>query len=447
MPVTSDRSYLRLAEYYLKQLEYWNNLYSKGGKNIKLSLRQYDDKIEQLLNVKRWLDKRFKDKKRVAELCSDFPRAGAYLFRLRLSPQQNIDWAKTALKASQFLNAKDKEALHLAQIGTMYMFMGKPEEAISYQKDSLDLIERLNIEALEQSKIAIIGNLGIAHMNMGKVGEGIKFFEKHLALAKSIGNKSLIAFPLGNLGIAYTKIGKSKIAIEYLNQYLEICLELNDLQGKSYALNSLGTAYLTIGKADKAINYYDQSLLIKRQLRDYFGIANSLLNLGLAYVDLEQPDDAIERLEEALKIVEGTEIHKDPRTKGKIIGQLAEAYSQKKNFEKALKFHQEELKIAIEVKDEMSMAAAYKGLGYTFLNLNKLTDSEFHLKRALLFSRNTNDAHNEGAALFGISQILSKRNEIQQALVYAKQSLEIFERISSRYASRVIEAIKEWEKM
>ena len=95
----------------------------------------------------------------------------------------------------------------------------------------------------------------------------LNIMNRHLKIAREIGDRRGEGNCLGNLGLAYSDLGELKKAIEYYEQALKIAREIGDRRGEGNQLGYMGEAYIS-GRAKKAIDYYEQALKIEREIGD-----------------------------------------------------------------------------------------------------------------------------------------------------------------------------------
>ncbi len=117
---------------------------------------------------------------------------------------------------------------------------------------------------------AVLGNLGIAYMNLGQVDKAIGYYEKALIIAKEIGDRSRSGEGslLGNLGNAYYSLGQMEKAIQYYEQALVIDKEIGDRRGEGADLNNLGGAFQGETKHREALACYLLAKDIRREIKD-----------------------------------------------------------------------------------------------------------------------------------------------------------------------------------
>jgi tetratricopeptide (TPR) repeat protein len=135
----------------------------------------------------------------------------------------------------------------------------------------------------------------------------IAWLESHLRAARLVQDRRAEGPALGNLGLAHADLGDARQAIEFYEQQLVIAREIGDRRGEGAALGNLGSAHMNLGDARKAIEFYEQQLVITREIGDRRGEGNALFNSALAHDSLGNRAEAIARAAAALAIFEAIE--------------------------------------------------------------------------------------------------------------------------------------------
>ena len=105
---------------------------------------------------------------------------------------------------------------------------------------------RKNWETSREKECAY-GNLGNAHQSLGDFKTAIDYHERHLKIAKELGDKSGEGRAYGNLGNAHQSLGDFKTAIDYHERQLKIAKELGAKSGEARAYRNLGNAHQSLG--------------------------------------------------------------------------------------------------------------------------------------------------------------------------------------------------------
>lgn len=235
-----DLASRRHAKFFIGVLRQTHGLYLEGGEKILQGLRMSDAEWGNIQAGQAWAASKFQEEEEAANLCSQYPDAGAYYLEIRQSPRERIRWREVALEAARRIKDREEEGVHL-------------------------------------------GNLGIAYLDLGDTRRAIEFYEQHLAIAREFGNWYGEGNALGNLGSAQLNLGEHRRAIEFYERQLAITREIGDRRGEGNALSGLGLAYSNLGEFQRAIEFHEQHLAITREIGDRHGEGNASWNLGLAY--------------------------------------------------------------------------------------------------------------------------------------------------------------------
>jgi len=210
---------------------------------------------------------------------------------------------KGALSISKKVKDKDERLLGrsaaLGGIGLIYSDLGKPDEALKYLEEALEIDRRIGYE---QGIASSLNNIGLIYSDLGKPDEALKYHKEALEIDRRIGYEQGIARDLGNIGLIYSDLGKPDEALKYLEEALEIDRRIGYEQGIARDLGNIGVIYTGLGKPDEALKYHKEALEIDRRIGHEQGIARDLGNIGNIYGDLGKPDEALKHLKEALEI-------------------------------------------------------------------------------------------------------------------------------------------------
>ncbi len=254
----------RHAEYYKNILSAADDLYLQGNEAITRGLAMFDAEWPNIQTGQAWAVAHTAEDPTAAQLCDDYPDAGAYVLTLRLHQRERIRWLEAALKAVRQRKDRSAEGAHL-------------------------------------------GNLGIAYADLGETRKAIEFYEQILIIHREIGDRRGEGADLGNLGSAYYSLGETRKAIEFYEQALAVMRDIGDKRAEGSILGNLGLAYADLGETRQAIEFYEQHLVIARDIGDRRGEGNASFNMALALDELDEREKAIAHAEAALKIYEQIE--------------------------------------------------------------------------------------------------------------------------------------------
>ena len=185
---------------------------------------------------------------------------------------------------------------------------------------------------------------------------------------------------LGNLGIAHQQLGEVSQAIAYYEQHLQRARELGDRRGEVRALINLGFAYHDLGEFQSEIAYTEQALAVATQMGDRWNAGRCLGHLGLAAEALGQTQEALAYFEQALEIFRAIG---DRRVESDLLGLIADATVRSGHLERAIPSYQEALAIAQEVSDKAGASEQWLGLAYAHHHLGHRAEARRHYHEGL----------------------------------------------------------------
>ena len=207
---------------------------------------------------------------------------------------------------------------------------------------------------------------------MGNFKTAINYHERHLEIAKELGNRSGEGRAYGNLGNEHRVLGNFKIAIDYFERALKITKEMGDRRNEGPAYSGLGTCYHSLGDIKMAIDYYERALKIAKELGEKGDEGRAYSNLGSAHFGLGDSKTAMVYHELHLKIAKELG---DRWGEGKAYGNLGNAFNGLGDLKTAIDYHERNLKIAKESGDRLGEGIACFNLGYHLGNLGQFPEA------------------------------------------------------------------------
>jgi tetratricopeptide (TPR) repeat protein len=154
--------------------------------------------------------------------------------------------------------------------------------------------EHVRIEALQPAS-------WLAHWE-GDHREEVTLADEALALARTSGDKTLLASALLGSGQAATSRTDFERAEQLLEESLELAREVGELRPICMALGSLGSLHRAAGRPGRARELWGESLPLIRAVGDRYGIAIVLFGLAFVAIEEGQPENATPILLEALEL-------------------------------------------------------------------------------------------------------------------------------------------------
>ena len=266
------------------------------------------------------------------------------------------------------------------------------------------------------------GNIGNTYRSLGNFTKAVDCHESCLKIAKEVGDRATEGRAYGNLGSDFHGLGDFKKAIGYNESCLEVSKELGDRYGEGTTYCNLGNAYRCLGKYTKAIDYHERALNVAREIGNKNLEGRAYGNLGKAYFNLGDFIKSINYQERCLEIARDVE---DRSGEGSAYGNLGSTYKDLGDFQKAIVYQERCLKIAKELNDRSEEGRACGNLGNTYRRLGDFQKAmEFH-ELNLKIAREVGDTSEEGSAYSKLGSDYCDLGNFQKAIEYHQQHLKI----------------------
>ncbi|MGH9939820.1 MAG: tetratricopeptide repeat protein, partial [Blastocatellia bacterium] len=207
----TDVAQRRFARHYQLVLAACNSLYKKGHESVLRGLALFDQEWGNIQAGRAWAEAKIEKDREAAQLCIDYPDAGADVLELRQHPRERIHWQEVWLAAAQQLKRRDHEGTALGNLGLAWAALGETRRAIGFHKQSIAIAREIGNRRGEG---IALGNLGSAHYALGETRRAIEFYEQARAIIREIGDKNFEATIYNHLGLAWAHLGEPHKAIE-----------------------------------------------------------------------------------------------------------------------------------------------------------------------------------------------------------------------------------------
>lgn len=190
---------------------------------------------------------------------------------------QSLSYVQKALCRSKKIFGDKALSSELARIyinaGTIYEHCNLNDHALSWYKQSLEVLQHVFGDNAHPGTISCLNNLGNFFSRRYKLNIALEYLERAVKEARAVYHgrpHPTVALCLSNLGVALKRGGNPEQALSYFEEAKEI---MEQVLGKDHAhpitsdvLNNLGTVYQDLNCPDKALQCYKHVLKINSDI-------------------------------------------------------------------------------------------------------------------------------------------------------------------------------------
>jgi tetratricopeptide (TPR) repeat protein len=270
------------------------------------------------------------------------------------------DFDQARARYKKVLARDPKSVAALLASGRVEIKSGNPQGSL----DSLNKALSLSIQLEnDEQKADVLHAIGAAYKNLDKPNEALRYYQESLEIKRRIGQKRGIAVTIGEIARVQKRLGNQEAALASFREALQLQREIGDKRGTALTLIAVGVFYEDKGDYDEALKNYKESLQIQRDVGNQDGEALCLNNIGNVYLFKAQYDDAQTYFERALQIREKT---KNPRDIADTLHNLAETATNKGQYDQALKQYLRALQIYRDSGNKRGAAIESYSMGTVF---------------------------------------------------------------------------------
>ena len=381
-------------------------------------------------------------------------------------------WQQLAVNEAPPYVARDKEAMALGGIGSIYNEQNEYQKALDYFERELavrrelknrlqDAIARASADnagsnsndkqklldtykqALANSndqEAVVLYSLGSVYSVLGKNQKALESYNQALTLYKAEKKPLDEATVLGSIGSLYFQSGETKKALDFYNQALEIQRAEKDTAAQAGTLSSIGGIYKQLGESQKALAAYNQALELQQERKDLLGQAEIYQQIGGLYSTLGQYQEALDSYNQALKLwqaaqgnLSGTDLVYNFTQQAGILTDIGSTYALGGfgDLAKALDFYNQALTLYQKAGYRPEEAAILYYISNTYNQLGEMEKALDALNQSLVLWRAMPNPNREAFTLSKIADIYISTGEPQKALDFYNQALDIQRRVNA----------------
>ena len=201
----------------------------------------------------------------------------------------------------------------------------------------------------------------------------------------------------------------------------KIFLTLNNkpLLANTYSLKSI--LLKRLGEMRAGINMLKKAYEINLEINNYSAQASNMNNLSMDFIDVDNPDSS----KLCLLKLEGLKEHMGDDQFYYVNQNWGKYYQYTKEYDLALTYFQEALKIAEEFQMEDSKATILMLIGLNYEEMNDLVNAEKYAYMSYAFSSNNNLIFEKSEAIEVMIKLAEKKGDFKTALAFQKEFMQV----------------------
>lgn len=343
-----------------------------------------------------------------------------------------VPFLQDALALSSKLHYRAGEAESLAQLGSAYSELSKPDEAQQNTDRALAIWQELQNKRGEARTLLTQADI---YTLADKAEEATTALKRAESIWRELDDSVSLATTLIRLGFLSMRQGQWQTALVPLYEAQAL---LTDKQGEPFLAGQLamsfGVVYEAYGQLETAHRYYRESLIHYRDLaHDKAGTIDAGNKLGRVQASLGDYAGAIQQIEEGLVVAK--EIDKDLFI-GLCHEDLGQVWLAAGSYEQARREFQSAIDYFAKAGSERPWARAQSYLGQTEFLLGNFAAANNGYRSALRIFQKLPDYTNEAALNFSLGKLALHKGQFDDAEKYLNRSIELTERLRENAASR-----------
>jgi signal transduction histidine kinase len=252
----------------------------------------------------------------------------------------SLDYHQRCLDIQRRINDKQGLARTHSNIGTVYFIIADYSSAMEYFHRSLILSQELGDT---RSEAIAEGNIGDVYFHLGDYVSALDIYQKSLSLFQNISDRYGEASSLSNIGSIYDKLGDSQAALAFQTDALSLFRSIAYPAGEINALLAMGVLYERTRNYGEAKICFQDAAFLAHRIGDRYSEADALYHQGILTLSSNEAtssdyQDSILLLKTALNTAEKIDARELVYKSHKA---LSEIYKRRREFEDALKHHEE----------------------------------------------------------------------------------------------------------
>ena len=213
-------------------------------------------------------------------------------------------------------------------------------------------------------------------------------------------------------------------------ELLEVAQRSQDTYYQALALRIAGKSQKHMGESRASLDSFKQMLALPQAPDNKEIVQGWAYNgIGLAYQEMGQYQEAIKYANEDLKIKKRL---RDESGQGRAYGDIGNAYTAMGQYKAAIEFLEKRLEIAKQLGDTSGQGGAYGNLGIAYDEMGEYTTAIQNFEKGLAIAQKLQDKPGQGRAYGCLGSVYQKMGQSDRAITYAQKQLNIAQRLNDK---------------
>lgn len=277
---------------------------------------------------------------------------------------------------------------------------------------------------------------GIAYNTQGKFLEALESNKTALKVFDEAGIKVGSANMLNNIGVIYYNKGDEAKALECYLKSLKLSEEIHDTLRIATALSNIGAVYSNKESTRlKAVQFHKRALVLGIAINNKELVGNCFANIGEIFVSENKLDSAL------IYEMKAKEVYTGSMDLPYILNVIGKVYRLKKNYELAIKYHQQAFDSAKVFDAKLDMAQALFGTAETLKELKNYTSAikSYGQAETILNTIGLEESYDLEKVYAGLSYSYSQLKDYENAYKYQSLLLTLKEKIYNLEVDKKLE--------
>jgi class 3 adenylate cyclase len=212
--------------------------------------------------------------------------------------------------------------------------------------------------------------------------------------------------------------------------------QANDVENLPSIIANIASVYRNRGDNEVALEKYYQALELYKDLRDTTGLSKTMNSIGILYDNKGMIDSALTFFNSASRFVE---LVGDIELEATISTNRALIFQKQKKYDEALKYLFDVFKIRSDFEDSVGLASVHGNIGYIYAQKENIPKALFHLRQALVLSRENGLLREEYLSLRQLSEVYQQMGRYKEAVELITQSFNVRDKVLNEDNVRAVD--------